>query len=154
MVTVKRSKKTTAPWQELSVYLQPGFGLPCKLPEPVNIVSFHIFPTSREHRNIVQLCTTCALHLGPPHWFPSQSTPGEDTGIFARSHKKLEDIMYAQTSWMHLYWQDFWTILTLWSLISATIPKMSTYWEQILSPKWFEFYAPYDFSRGLKASPE
>ena len=36
MVTVTRSKKTTAPWQEPSVYLQPGFGLVRKLPEPAN----------------------------------------------------------------------------------------------------------------------
>ena len=36
MVTVTRSKKTSAPWQEPSVYLQPGFGLVRKLPEPAN----------------------------------------------------------------------------------------------------------------------
>ena len=36
MVTVTRSKKTTAPWQEPSVYLQLGFDLICKLPKPAN----------------------------------------------------------------------------------------------------------------------
>ena len=45
---------------------------------------------------------------------------------------------------MHLYWQDFWTILVLWSLISATIPNMSTYWVRAdtvmaKSQKWFHF---------------
>ena len=102
---------------------QSVFFLPVSLPVHQFPCPPHLGPHLR---------TICAPHQGPPRSFPSHSGPGADTGIFARSHKNL-GVMKAQTSWMHLYWQDFWTILVLWSLISATIPKMSTYWEQVLS---------------------